>query len=350
MVTSRKVLFLIGLSVSFVLSFRFDVGFLNSPIFAQDNQTDSKENPGQGTTIRSAYGTLEELFQAEIINIGLEQLGYEVIPPAEVEYDITHTAIARGYLDYTASHWKPLHNNYYEANSGGETMERVGTLIEDARQGYLIDQETAQEYNITEISQLQDPELATLFDHNGDGKANLTGCNPGWGCAAMIDHHLNAYGLRDTVEHDQGNYFALIEETFSSFEQNEPILYYTWTPLWVSNELQPEQDVTWLEVPYTDLPRDRAENTDTKVDGKNLGFPVNQIGVLANQQFLANNPAAERFFEVAEIPIEDVSAQNSLMRNGENNPTQIRQHAEEWIQSNQEEFQNWLEQARQAVE
>ena len=72
--------------------------------------------------------------------------------------------------------------------------------------------------------------------------------------------------------------------------------------------------------------------------------------VLANQQFLANNPAAERFFEVAEIPIEDVSAQNSLMRNGENNPTQIRQHAEEWIQSNQEEFQNWLKQARQAAE
>jgi glycine betaine/proline transport system substrate-binding protein len=80
------------------------------------------------------------------------------------------------------------------------------------------------------MEQLQDPEIAALFDTDGDGKANLTGCNPGWGCELVIEHQLDEYGLRDTVQHDQGQYFALIADTITRYEQGEPILFYTWTP------------------------------------------------------------------------------------------------------------------------
>jgi len=340
--------FLLPLSVAISLAAFYKAASFGSTVIAQEIEIAQSQLPGEGVTLRPAYGTLEELFQTEVINIGLEQLGYRVIPGSEVEYDIIHTAIAKGYLDYTASHWNLLHNGYYEQNGGGETMQRVGTLIEDAQQGYLIDKATAEQYNITNLEQLKDPKLARLFDTDGDGKANLTGCNPGWGCATVIEHHFNAYELRDTIEHDQGNYFALMNQTISRYEQNQPIFYYTWTPLWISQELTPDEDVTWLEVPYTDLPRDRAEKVNTTVNGKNLGFAVNQIGVLANSQFLAENPAAKRFLELAQIPIADISAQNRLMHNGENTPAEIREHAEQWIQSNRQEFEGWLEQAKAA--
>jgi glycine betaine/proline transport system substrate-binding protein len=63
---------------------------------------------------------------------------------------------------------------------------------------------TAEQYNISSLDQLLDPEIAKLFDSDGDGKANLTGCNAGWGCESVVEHHLEAYELQDTVEHDQG--------------------------------------------------------------------------------------------------------------------------------------------------
>ena len=91
--------------------------------------------------------------------------------------------------------------------------------------GYLIDKKTADQYKITHISQLSDPALAKLFDTNGDGKADLTGCNPGWGCELVIEHQLTAYKLRGTITHNQGSYAALIADTIARLKQGKPILY-----------------------------------------------------------------------------------------------------------------------------
>ncbi len=77
-------------------------------------------------------------------------------------------------------------------------------------QGFQIDKKTADKYKITNLEQFQDPKIAQQFDSDGDGKANLVGCNPGWFCESMIDHHIEAYGLQDTVEHDRGQYLALL--------------------------------------------------------------------------------------------------------------------------------------------
>jgi glycine betaine/proline transport system substrate-binding protein len=53
-----------------------------------------------------------------------------------------------------------------------------------------------------------------LFDTTGDGKVNMTGCNPGWGCEAAVEYHTTAYKLRDTVDaHMQGIHSALIKLT-----------------------------------------------------------------------------------------------------------------------------------------
>ena len=76
-----------------------------------------------------------------------------------------------------------------------------------------------------------------MFDSNDDGKADLTGCTPGWGCEAVINHQIKAYGLDKTVEHNQGNYAAMIADTITRYKEGKPMLYYTWTPYWVSDVL-----------------------------------------------------------------------------------------------------------------
>lgn len=303
--------------------------------------------PGDGVEVTAGYGLLEELFQTEIINIGLERLGYEIADSKELEYATLHVDIANGGIDYTPAHWKQLHEEFFENSGGDDVLERTGTYIPNVLQGYKIDQATAEAYDITSIEQLQDPEIAALFDTDGDGRANLTGCNPGWGCELVIEHQLDEYDLRDTVQHDQGQYFALIADTMTRYDQGEPILFYTWTPLWVSGVLQEGQDVTWLEVPYTSLPAAQGDVTeaDTTAEGKNLGFAVDQQEILANQTFIDENPAAAKFFELAQVPIGDVSAQNQLIQDGEDSPEAIRGHADAWVEENQTLFDGWIEEA-----
>lgn len=77
----------------------------------------------------------------------------------------------------------------------------------------------------------------------------------------MIEHQLDAYGLRPTVTHNQGSYSALIADTITRFKAGKPVLYYTWTPYWVSNELKPGKDVVWLEVPFSSLPGEQRAAT-----------------------------------------------------------------------------------------
>lgn len=308
------------------------------------------ELPGEGRTVQPVTtGRADHYFQHFVVQIALERLGYEVEPHLEAQFPAMHLAIGQGDADYTAVHWNPLHEAFYAKAGGDEKLERVGSLIDGAVQGYLIDKPTAEAHGITNLGQLQDPEIAALFDSDGDGKANLIGCNPGWGCEAVIEHQIDAFDLRDRIEHNQGEYFALIADGITRFEQGEPVLYYTWTPLWVSSVLKPGEDTVWLDVPHSALPGDRAGLDTAQPDGSNTGFQVNTIGVLANVRFLEENPAAARLFEVMEIPLEDVNAAILKQHEGETDLEQIRSHAEAWVAEHQEQVDAWVEAAAAAA-
>ena len=308
------------------------------------------DQPGKGVSVQPLKSSIaEETFQTLLVMKGLEQLGYDVKPIKEVEYPTAHIAIANGDATFLADHWNPLHADYYK-NAGGEAkLYRKGIFSGNAAQGYLIDKKTADQHKITNIEQLKQPEIAKLFDTNGDGKADLTGCNPGWGCEGVIEHHLDAYGLRGTVTHNQGSYSALIADTITRFREGKPVLYYTWTPYWVSNELKPGKDVVWLEVPFSSLPGEQ-KGLDTKLpNGKNYGFVVNNQQILANKAWAEANPAAAKLFEVMQLPVADINAQNHMMSQGQNKPADIERHVNGWIKAHQQTFDGWLAQARSAA-
>jgi len=166
--------------------------------------------PGKGVTVTPIQSTIsEETFQTLLVSKALEKLGYDVQPIREVDYNVGYTTIAAGDATFTAVNWSPLHDEMYKAAGGDKTFYREGTYVNGAAQGYLIDKKTAEKYHITNIEQLKDPKIAKLFDTNGDGKADLTGCTPGWGCEAALNEQLKAYGLEKTVNHNQGNYSAM---------------------------------------------------------------------------------------------------------------------------------------------
>lgn len=306
--------------------------------------------PGKGIKVLPVQSTItEETFQTLIVNKALEELGYDVQPIQEVDYNVAYASIANGDATFMAVSWVPLHNSQYKAAGGDDKFYRKGDYVVNAAQGYLIDKKTAEKYNITNIEQLKDPEIAKLFDTNGNGKADLTGCNPGWGCEAAINNHLKAYKLNNTVEHNQGNYAAMMADTITRYKEGKPILYYTWTPYWISDELKPGRDVVWLQVPFSSMPD--GEKIETKLpNGKNYGFPPSTMHITANKAWAEKNPAAAELFAIMKLPVAAINAQNLRMHDGQNSQADIERHANAWIKANQSTFDGWIKQARQAAE
>lgn len=308
------------------------------------------DRPGEGVNVIPLKSSIaEETFQTVLVSKALEELGYDVEPIKELEYPAAYLAIANGDGTFIAVSWDPLHKDFFEAAGGEEKIYREGIYSGAAAQGYLIDRKTAEDHKITNLGQLKDPEIAKLFDADGDGKADLAGCTPGWGCEAVIEHQLDAFGLRDTVEHNQGAYSAIMADTISRHKQGQPILYYTWTPYWVSGVLVPGKDVNWLNVPHSSLPGARKDVDTTLPNGSNYGFQVNEQKIAANRNFAEANPAAATLFSTMKLSANDISAQNLLMQGGQDSQSDIERQADAWIAAHQDTWNDWLKQARDAA-
>jgi glycine betaine/proline transport system substrate-binding protein len=305
--------------------------------------------PGKGVTVTPIQSTIsEETFQTLLVSKALEKLGYDVQPIREVDYNVGYTTIAAGDATFTAVNWSPLHDEMYKAAGGDKTFYREGTYVNGAAQGYLIDKKTAEKYHITNIEQLKDPKIAKLFDTNGDGKADLTGCTPGWGCEAALNEQLKAYGLEKTVNHNQGNYSAMIADTITRYKEGKPIFYYTWTPYWVSDVLVPGKDVLWMQVPFSVVPGEKDADTALP-NGKNYGFKVSTMHIVANKKWADANPAAAKLFAIMQLPLKDINAQNSAMHAGQSSEADINNQTDGWIKAHQATFDGWVKEAAAAA-
>ena len=322
-----------------------------SPLLAQSL-------PGEGKTVKMGQPTWDtEWFQAQVYKKAMETLGYTVEGPTALDNPPFYQAVGQGDMDFWASGWFPLHNTYLEEIKGKAST--VGYVAKGgALQGYLIDKKTANAHNIKLIDDFKKPEIAKLFDDNGDGKADLVACPPGWGCELTITHQMKAYGLGDTVAPIQAAYSASMADAISRYEQGKPIFFYTWTPNWTVGMLKPDQDVVWLQVSQPSLPDDqKAMENQTAIAGVKgcaddpcqMGWPANDIQVVANNKFLEENPAAKKLFEVMSIPLDDIFAQNAQMYKGEDKPADLERQAADWVKAHQQEFDGWIDAAKQAA-
>jgi len=346
----------ISSTISRVLGAAFAAGALT--LGAAGQAVADTHLPGEGKTVTPARATWDTgWFQTEIYIKALEALGYDVERPKTLDNPPFYQAVGQGDVDFWVNGWFPLHNSYRDTFEPGATL--VGHVAKGgALQGYLVDKKTAEQHGIANLEDFKKPAVRELFDSNGDGKADLVACPPGWGCELVIGHHLDAYGLREHVNPIKASYSASMADALGRYKQGDPIFFYTWTPNWTVGVLKPGKDVVWIEVPYPSLPEEQKELEDeTTVTGVkgcvddpcDMGWPANDIRPVVNRAFLAENPAAWRLFEVMRIPLGDIFAQNARMNAGEDSKEDVIRHAEEWIDENRDMFESWVAEAKEAA-
>ncbi len=305
--------------------------------------------PGEGKSVRMARATWDTgWFQAAIYKQALEKLGYEVGRVTTLDNPPFYQSVGQGDIDLWVNGWFPLHESYADAFEAGATA--VGYVAKGgALQGYLIDKKTADAHKITNLDDFRKPEIKKLFDVDGDGKAEMVACPPGWGCEKQIAEHLDAFDLRGHIEPIKAGYAASMADALSRFKEGKPILFYTWTPNWTVGLLKPGRDVVWIETPKADESTTVAGVEGCVADPCAMGWPANDIRPVANKAFLDENPAVKTLLEEASIPLEDIFAQNAKMNAGEDDQKDIERHAAEWIEANRETFDGWIEAAMSAA-
>ena len=298
-------------------------------------------------------GHMQAAIYAQLIG----ELGYTVADPADhtLSPNTFYPALATGQYDLWVNGWFPTHDIYLEGErvaglSIELDIEPVGQQVPSgALQGYMIDKATADSMGITSMSQLADSSVAAVFDQDGDGLADLIGCNDGWGCATIIDNHIAELDWGGNVEQVSGSYGSLMQEVQARVAAGEPVLFYAWTPNWTYEALAPGTDAVWLESPALEDDEGTTEVrglTGCAGNPCNLGWPVNSIQAVANTEFLEDKADLRRLLEEVQIPLDDIAAQNAMMAAGDYSEAQIAADAASWIAENRALVDIWLSNAR----
>jgi len=319
----------------------------------------STDKPGEGVTVRPARATWNTgFFQEALVRRGLETLGYDVKKPKDLTNPLAYKSIAFGDLDYWTNGWFPMHEAQLPSNFA-EKAELIGYVAKaGGLQGYLVSKKEVEKYNIKSLEDFKRPEVIKAFDSNGDGKAELTACPPGWGCEKAIAFHMETYGLKDYINPVKASYEAGMAAALGAYKNGEPVFFYTWTPNWTTYKFKPGTDVMWINVPEI-VPNDAQKSavermTASGVEGAvsdpiKLGFVVSDIRIAANTKFLNDNPAVRTFFNEFTLPLADINEQNTRMNDGEKSQKFIEKHVDEWIAKNKATWDGWLKAARDAA-
>ncbi len=184
-------------------------------------------SPGKGKTVRPARATWNTgYFQEALIRKALETLGYKVKKTKELQNPLFYKTVTLGDVDFWANGWFPNHwgqtpkNFKKKAGIYGSVVEAGGL------QGYLVSKKYVDKYNIKSLDDFKRPEVKKAFDTNGDGKADLVACPPGWGCEGVITHHFKVYDLKNHINPIKAQYSASMADVLAKHKRGSSFYAY----------------------------------------------------------------------------------------------------------------------------
>jgi glycine betaine/proline transport system substrate-binding protein len=126
-------------------------------------------------------------------------------------------------------------------------------------EGIFVPQYVVDEYGIVKLEQLADPDLAKLFDSDGNGKGEMWAGAIGWESTNHMQVRAKSYGFADHFELttiDQPLFLAQLQDAYA---EGRPIAFFYWTPEWIHAKM----DLHRLEEPeFTGYTTEAAQGTE----------------------------------------------------------------------------------------
>ena len=333
--------------------------------------------PGAGTTVNLGRGNWSSGYvQAQILHDLMEELGYEVSSPDQLEFspDLGYQTMASGEIDLWANSWYPGHLSWWEGELTdgtriGDNLTRIeGSLMPGGGlQGMLVTKSWAEANGVTTLDQINDDEaLWSQLDTDGNGKGEFYGCPEDWTCDDIMASQI-AFAGWDNLEQIQAGYDAMFAEFLTIAQAGEPAIIYTWTPTSYLAQAIPGETTMWLSV-NNDSVLDDSNPTNQEggesycqrcgesigyqglgpdtclqgPDGCQVGWEAADIEITANSAWLADNPAAEALFNEFKPPLIDLAIAGVELNATDGAQADVEGIAARWIEANRDLADQWV--------
>ncbi len=277
---------------------------------------------------------------AHVLEVVIEEnLGLEV-ELQNATNPIVFEAMDQGAMHVHPEVWMPnqqnLHDTYVKENA---TVVMNENPVQ-AEQGMCVPTAIAEEYGITHIDDLTDPEKMAIFDTDGNGTPEVWIGAPGWASTIVERIRARSYGYDATMELTEFDETLAYANLATAVEQGKPWLGFCYSPhyIFVMHDLtvleEPPHDPDgWTIIQPTDDP-DYLEKSSANSAWKGATLHLHYA-----KELQESYPEVAALFDAYEMPGEALSAMGKALAVDDEDPTEW---AKAWVAENEDLVIGWL--------
>jgi glycine betaine/proline transport system substrate-binding protein len=160
--------------------------------------------------------------------------------------------------DLWSQHTTAMMNAY--VLPGSKESIRLNKTPYKGTEGIFVPRYVQDEHKIRKLSDLANPEVAKIFDDDGDGKGEYWAGAVGWEATNHSMVRAKSYGFDKYFTASTVEQPVFLAQLDAAIRKKEPIVFYYWTPEWIFASY----DLRMLEEP----PFDGYSSDDLKSDPK----------------------------------------------------------------------------------
>lgn len=192
---------------------------------------------------------------------------------------------------------------------------------------------------VRSIEDLKNPEIAAMFDKDGNGKGEYWAGDAGWKSTRMWQVKFKSYGLSELWEAE-----ILPDATFkgqlkTAVSREKPILFYYWTPEWV----HAAYDITPIQEPArTEGCEDVHLDEEDWLEASNFDCASQdaQIYVAYSKSLETRNPPVAKF--LSQMQLDPAVVNDWILKIGRDKEDP-RDVAEAWVAENMDTVNAWIQ-------
>ncbi|WP_036158696.1 glycine betaine ABC transporter substrate-binding protein [Marinomonas ushuaiensis] len=260
----------------------------------------------------------------------------------------------KGSIDVFPDIWTTLQDHAWakfvaEGGTGSVKANKVPYLGEN---GFFIPGYIQDEYGVKSVSDLAKPEIAKLFDKDGDGVGEYWAGASGWELVKTNQIKAKSYGFDKYFTPEIFSSSIMQAQLKKAYRKKEGILFYYWTPAWIHYAY----DLRKLEEPaftgYSNESKKDSKdynpdgcynyaNTDNWLADSEItcDYPIVPVHIGYTASLEGRAPEVAKFLSNVSLDADVVSQWIFALSTGEDEASVV---AKKWVDSNSDIIKSWL--------
>lgn len=303
--------------------------------------------PGARAIEQVLKQVIETYLDAEVATIAATQVAlYEALDKGDNSVDIV--------ADMWTDHLPQQMQNY--VLPGGRQTIILNTTPYLGTEGIFVPTYVVEEHGVKKLEDLAKPEVAKLFDSDGNGKGELWAGAVGWESTNHTEVRGKTYGFDKSMEYTTVEQAVFLAQLKDAVDNKKPIAFYYWTPEWIHAAYK----LTKLEEPeFNGYAAESAKGSERynaegcykfyqpserndwlEASSISCGQPPTRVNIAQSKALAERAPQISQFLKQVTL---DGDVVNQWILAMEVDKTPVERVASEWIAANKDTVEGvWL--------